>query len=98
MTYVNQGKSTLTYEQEDGNFYSYDNNGNWSNTYEYENSNFSTFESNGNWSKQVIQCLGSIYVNGGEGGIRNHGTLAHSTILRPELFDHSADFTVLLQP
>ena len=43
-----------------------------------------------NWSKQVIQCLGSINRNGGEGGIRTHGTLARSPVFKTGAFDHSA--------
>ena len=46
-----------------------------------------------NWSKQVIQCLGNHMKNGGEGGIRTHGTLAHMTVFKTGVFDHSADFT-----
>ena len=42
---------------------------------------------------QVIQCLGSISLNGGEGGIRTHGTLARSLVFKTGAFDHSTDFT-----
>ena len=31
--------------------------------------------------------------NGGEGGIRTHGTLARSPVFKTGAFDHSADFT-----
>ena len=47
-------------------------------------------------SKQVIQCLGSIYVNGIEGGSRTQGTLARSLILKTETFDLSAELTDLI--
>ena len=36
------------------------------------------------------KCLGSIYMNGGEGGIRTHGTLARSPVFKTGAFDHSA--------
>ena len=49
-----------------------------------------------NNSKQLIQCLVSHLKNGGEGGIRTHGTLARSPVFKTGAFDHSADFTVLL--
>ncbi len=35
-------------------------------------------------------------MNGGEGGIRTHGTLARSPVFKTGAFDHSADFTELL--
>ena len=41
------------------------------------------------WSKlvkQVIQCLGSIYRNGGESVIRTHGTLARSLVFKTSCF------------
>ena len=74
----------------------YDNQSKSTVTYEYGDGNCSTFESYGNWSKQVIQCLGSHIKNGGEGGIRTHGTLARSPVFKTGAFDHSAYFTVLL--
>ena len=46
-------------------------------------------------SKQVIQCLGSTLKNGGEGGMRTHGTLARSPVFKTGAFDDSADLIVL---
>ena len=34
--------------------------------------------------------------NGGEGGIRTHGTLARSPVFKTGAFDYSADFIVSL--
>jgi hypothetical protein len=51
-----------------------------------------------NWAEQVIQCLGTSYNNGGEGGIRTHGTLARSLVFKTRAFDHSADFTDFINP
>ena len=43
------------------------------------------------WSKQVIQFLGSHIRNGGEGGIRTHGTLTRSPVFKTGAFEHSAN-------
>ena len=49
-----------------------------------------------NWSRQVIQCLGSHIKNGGEGGIRTHGTLARSPVFKTGAFDHSATSPIII--
>ena len=38
------------------------------------------------------------YKNGGKGGVRTHGTLARSPVLKTGAFDHSACFTDFVEP
>ncbi len=47
-------------------------------------------------SAYVTASAKGILKNGGEGGIRTHGTLARSPVFKTVALDYSSDFTELL--